>query len=151
MGDPQGVAPPRPPQFYWLWSPLNFPDRFMLYHNNADGDGTPWNTASVIGETGDKHAQHMASCRSTIAYKSGTRHAKSCIIETRDAKGGEWRAELTPKFNFYMSGIGYGHPEWGHGRYKGENALGYDSFKTAEVNENDAALPAHPGLRRPRS
>jgi len=137
LGDPQGAAPPRAPQFYWLWSPLNFPERFMLYHNNANGDGTPWNSASVIGEIGDKPAEHMASCRSTITYKPGTRHAKSCIIDVRDAKGGEWRAELSAKHHFYMSGIGYGHPEWSHGRYKGENALMYDSFKTAEVKENE--------------
>ena len=136
LGDPQGVAPARLPQFYWLWSPLNFPDRFMLYHNNADGDGTSWNTASVIGGLGDAAAEHMASCRSSIVYKSGTRHAKTCVIDVRDKKGGEWRAELTPRFNFYMSGIGYGHPEWGHGRYKGENEMMYDSFRTAEVDEN---------------
>jgi hypothetical protein len=136
LGDPQGVAPPRAPQFYWLWSPLNFPDRFMLYHNNADGDGSAWNTASVIGELGEKPAEHMASCRSSVDYKSGTRHAKRCIIETRDARGGEWRAELNAKYNFYMSGIGYGHPEWSHGRYKGENEQMYDSFKTADVSEN---------------
>ena len=36
-----------------------------------------------------------------------------------------------------MSGIGYGHPEWGHGQYKGENALGYDTLELASVNEND--------------
>ncbi len=137
LGNPQGTAPPRAPQFYWLWSPLNFDDRFMLYHNNANADGTPWNTASVIGPTGDAKAEHMAACWSKIDYKSGTRHARGATIETRDARGGEWRAELTPKFNFYMSGIGYTHPEWGHGHYKGENALGYDSFRTAEVNEND--------------
>ena len=136
LGDPQSVAPPRAPQFYWLWSPLNFPKRFMLYHNNANADGTSWNTASVIGEIGNSPAQHMASCRSTVVYKPGTRHAASCIIEARDTKGDAWRAELTAKYNFYMSGIGYGHPEWGHGRYKGENELMYDSFKTVEVNEN---------------
>ncbi|HXC56959.1 MAG TPA: hypothetical protein VNU97_16790 [Rhizomicrobium sp.] len=137
LGDPQGVAPPRAPQFYWLWSPLNFPDRFMLYHNNANADGTPWNTASVIGGTGAAKAEHMASCRSTIAYKQGTRHAQRATIETKDADGGEWHAELTPKFHFYMSGIGYGHPEWGHGHYKGENALGYDSYRIDDVNENE--------------
>jgi hypothetical protein len=43
---------------------------------------------------------------------------------------------MKPKYNFYMMGIGYGHPEWGHGHWKGENELGFDSFKTAEVNEN---------------
>lgn len=137
LGNPQTVAPPRMPQFYWLWSPLNFPDRFMLYHNNADADGKAWNTASVIGRTGEDAPEHMAACWSKIDYKSGTRHAKGAVIETRDAKGGEWRAELKPKFNFYMSGVGYGHPEWGHGRYRGELSVGYDSYKTAEVNEND--------------
>jgi hypothetical protein len=137
LQNPQGVAPPRMPQFYWLWSPLNFTDRFMLYHLNAEGSGRPWNTASVIGELGDAEPVHMQACSSTIEYKSGTRHAKRAIIDARDAKGGEWRAVLTPKFNFYMSGIGYGHPEWGHGQYKGENALAYDSYETARVNEND--------------
>src|SRR5665213_1616977 len=137
LSDPQGAAPPRPPQFYWVWAPLNFDDRFMLYHNNADGDGKPWNTASVIGKTGDAGAVHMASCSSRIDYKTQTRHAKAATIETTDPDGGKWRAELTPKFNFYMSGIGYMNPDWGHGHYKGENALGYDEYETASVNEND--------------
>jgi hypothetical protein len=137
LSDPQGLAPPRAPQFYWLWAPLNFPDRFMLYHNNAEASGKPWNTASVIGTLGEGEPVHMASCSSKIAYKSGTRHAKSAVIETTDPNGGKWRAELTPKYNFYMSGIGYMHPEWGHGHYKGENALGYDTYELATVNEND--------------
>ncbi len=136
LGDPQTVAPPKPPQFYWLWAPLNFPDRFMLYHINADGEGKPWNTASVIGAL-DGAPMHMASCASHIIYKSGTRHAKSAVIDAVDAQGGKWRAELTPRFNFYMSGIGYMHPEWGHGVYKGENALGYDTYDLAGVNEMD--------------
>jgi hypothetical protein len=138
LPDPQGVAPPRPPQFYWLWSPLNFPDRFMLYHINAEASGKPWNTASVIGALGDETPPlHMSSCASHITYKSGTRHAKSAVIETVDASGGHWRAELTPRYQFYMSGIGYMHPEWGHGHWKGENALGYDTYDLASVNEND--------------
>jgi hypothetical protein len=137
MPDPQMVAPPRMPQFYWLWAPLNFSDRFMLYHNNADGDGHPWNTASVIGGLGETPATHMASCSSAIVYNSGTRHAKSATIEAIDPNGARWRAELAQKFNFYMSGIGYGHPEWGHGMYRGENAMGYDTIDLATVNESD--------------
>jgi hypothetical protein len=135
LSDPQSPAPPRPPQFYWLWSPLNFPDRFMLYHNNADETGKPWNTASVIGAPGDAEPVHMARCTAHVDYKSGTRHAKACVIETVDPNGGQWRAELTPKFNFYMSGIGYTHPEWGHGHYKGENALGYDTIVLDSADE----------------
>jgi hypothetical protein len=135
LSDPQPPAPPKPPQFYWLWSPLNFDDRFMLFHINADETGKPWNTASVIGGLGDAEPMHMASCKAEIDYKSGTRHARRCVIETIDADGGAWRAELTPLYNFYMSGIGYTHPEWGHGHYKGENALGYDTIETASADE----------------
>jgi hypothetical protein len=137
MGDPQGVAPPRLPQFYWLWSPLNFDDRFMLYHKNADENGIPWNTASVLGALGDAAPSHMTNCASKISYKQGTRHAQGAVLETVDADGGKWEVELTPRFQFYMSGIGYMHPEWGHGMYRGDNAVGYDTYDLATVNEND--------------
>ena len=137
LADPQSVAPPKPPQFYWLWAPLNFPDRFMLYHINAEASGKPWNTSSALGELGDAEAVKMESCHSAITYKSGTRHAKSAVIDVTDPQGAHWQAELTPRFNFYMSGIGYTHPEWGHGHYKGENALGYDTYDLSTVNEND--------------
>ncbi len=153
LGDPQGVAPPRLPQFYWLWAPLNFADRFLLYHNNADADGVAWNTAAVVGELGDAKPMHMRDCRSAVVYKKGTRHAATTVIEA-----GAWRAELTTRFQFYMSGIGYGHPEWGHGMYRGENALGYDTLELAAVDENDmryqhiqAFVTAHlsgPGVER---
>ncbi len=63
---------PRPPQFYWLWAPLNFEDRFMLYHNNAEASGKPWNTASVMGKLGDEEPLHMVSCHSLLEFKSGT-------------------------------------------------------------------------------
>jgi hypothetical protein len=137
LADPQPLAPPRLPQFYWLWAPLNFEDKFMLYHNNAEASGKPWNTASVIGALGNAEPVHMVSCRSEIAFKSGTRHAKDAVIEAFDARGEKWRVTLTPKYNFYMSGIGYMNPDWGHGHYKGENALGYDEYETTKVNEND--------------
>jgi hypothetical protein len=34
-----------------------------------------------------------------------------------------------------MKGIGYTHPEWGHGRWKGELTVAGESWKTAELNE----------------
>jgi hypothetical protein len=32
--------------------------------------------------------------------------------------------ELEPLYEFQMIGLGYGHPEWGHGFWKGESAVG---------------------------
>ena len=33
-----------------------------------------------------------------------------------------------------MKGIGYTHPEWGHGRWKGELAIGGESFRCDEID-----------------
>ena len=133
--DPQPTLPIRPPQFYWLWSPLNFADRFMLYHNNADGYGRPWNTASVIGSLGDAEPVHMASCKARDRLQ--VRHPPCEALRHRHGRSGGPRlaGHAVPQYNFYMSGIGYTHPEWGHGHYKGENALGYDTYDIATVNE----------------
>jgi hypothetical protein len=34
-----------------------------------------------------------------------------------------------------MKGIGYSHPTWGHGMWKGELAFAAESWKTADVDE----------------
>jgi hypothetical protein len=36
-----------------------------------------------------------------------------------------------------MKGIGYSHPEWGHGKWKGELAIGGESWKVEEADEKD--------------
>ncbi|MCE9651240.1 MAG: hypothetical protein K8R18_16595 [Parvibaculum sp.] len=135
--DSQPVAPPPPSQFYWIWAPMNFEDRITLYHNNADGEGRPWNTHAVMAPTAAGAATHMASCSSDIAFKSGTRHARAATIRTVDEAGNAYRLELEPQWNFYMSGLGYTHPEWGHGHYRGALAIGYDVIETAKVNESE--------------
>ena len=137
LADPQGTAPPRPPQFYWLWSPLNFADRFVLYHINAGADGKPWNTHGVLGETGEGAVTHMAHAQSRIVWRSGTRHARAAEIAMTAEGGAQYCVVLEPRGNFYMSGIGYMHPEWGHGHYKGVLATGYDTIDLARVDEND--------------
>src|SRR5580698_725103 len=91
QSDSQPVAPPRMPQFYWLWAPLNFEDRFMLYHNNAEASGKPWNTASVMGKLDEPEPLHMVSCHSVLEFKSGTRHANRAVIETMDPENRKWR------------------------------------------------------------
>jgi hypothetical protein len=90
-----------------------------------------------MAATGGAEPAHMASCSSEVVFNSGTRHAKVATIAMCDAEGGDWRIALKPQWNFYMSGLGYTHPEWGHGRYRGELAVGYDAFETAKVVEND--------------
>ena len=45
--------------------------------------------------------------------------------------------EFSPKFEFHMLGIGYGHPEWGHGHWKGELAVGAERWSLPVANPCD--------------
>lgn len=134
--DAQPQAPEMAPQFYWLWSPLNFDDCLMFFHANEDGEGSPWNRKAVIRRLPDG-APISGDAIADIQFEPKTRHAKLATIRTQSFDGGDYTVELTPHWNFYMHGIGYGHPEWGHGRYRGELDVAHDSFATADIDESD--------------
>jgi hypothetical protein len=133
--DAQPHAPLAIPQFYWLWAPLNFDDAVLLYDVNQDEHGEAWHQSAFLGDLGDVDADAMAAASSRIVFKPGTRHAKSAEIRLRRKGGGEVEIQLEPSYQFSMSGIGYFHPEWGHGVYTGEDRTGYDVYELASVDE----------------
>jgi len=136
--DPQPHAPAIEPQYYWLWAPLNFDDCISLYHLNTYANGEPWNTAGVVCGLGDDaEPEHFRNCWSDLTYKSGSRVAATAKIELENFKREKTLIELTPKWNFYMMGLGYMNPEWGHGAFKGELAVGYESFRTDEITHSN--------------
>ena len=136
--DPQPLAPPILPQFYWLWSPLNFDDCLVFFHANDDAQGRPWNRKAVVRELSDAEPK-TGDAVATIDFTSGTRHAKTARVQTQGFDGGDYTVDFTPHWHFYMHGIGYGHPEWGHGRYHGELDVAHDSFALADIDESDMA------------
>ena len=133
--DSQPPVPEVLPQFYWLWAPVNFDDCITLYSVNADGDGNIWHSNGIIAPVGDGPPEAMKKVDSKVTFKSGTRHAESAEITFWNLKGEEIKLQIEPLFHFYMSGIGYMHPEWGHGMNKGPLAVGYDTIDLATVDE----------------
>jgi hypothetical protein len=133
--DSQPHAPLAAPQFYWLWAPLNFDDAVFLYDVNQDASGETWHQGAFLGGLGDVDAETMASSSSRIVFKPGTRHAKSAELRLRRKSGSDVEIQLEPSYRFSMSGIGYFHPEWGHGVYTGEDRTGYDVYELASVDE----------------
>ncbi len=136
MPDPQPQVPPALPQFYWLWSPINFDDCLMFFHANDDAEGRPWNRKAVVHEL-SQPGPTIGDAVATLDFASGSRHAKGATIETKGFEGGDYSLELTPHWHFYMHGIGYGHPEWGHGRYHGDLEVAHDSFALTDIDESD--------------
>ena len=137
QANPQGVAMS---QFYWLWAPINWPDAVSLYHLNDDVDGFPWNTDGVfIPLEADVHAnanaETMRKVSSNLTFISGTRHAAKAEIQFQRRGGGIVDITMTPRFHWYMKGVGYGHPEFPHGFYHGGPASIYEEYVLSEIDD----------------
>jgi hypothetical protein len=134
-GDPQPVAPPPEPQFYWIWCPLNFDDLCTFFHVNEDAAGHAWNTRAVVAPLGAGGAEEMARCAPQLLFRPGTRHARQAALRFETKEGRELSVTLDPVMQFYMTGLGYMNADWGHGLYKGEMATGYDEIDLSTVDE----------------
>ncbi len=141
--DPQPNPEAGPFQFYWLWAPLNF-ERFSThYFVNDNADGEAWNSNGVILPlAGAGEAEQMASVDSYLEFQSGTRHASKAEIWFHRKSGEEMTLVLTPKWHFYMKGIGYGHETFGHGSWHGELETGYDEFRVADMPPENLHIQA---------
>lgn len=134
--DPQPNVPLSIPQFYWLWAPTNFPNLSLFAHVNQDEAGRPWNERSAIALDGAGQGEvfHLTDQRFTIDWLPGTRHAKSARLDVRDPSGDDHSVVWTPIEQFQMKGIGYGHPDWTHGGWKGDLVVAREDFVPAELN-----------------
>ena len=80
--DAQDIAPPVPPQFFWLWAPVNFEDGGLFFHTNDDAQGRAWNRRAVWSPDGaaqDGHT-HFDFPSARLAWKTGTRQARAATI-----------------------------------------------------------------------
>ena len=117
-GAPVGMA-----QFFWLWAPVNFPDFATHFDVNEYGDGRRWHEVGAIAAH-DGPTDMMRTVDYRITWQPGTRYAARFEYDLVSWSGAVATITLDPVGNFQMSGIGYGHPEWNHGSWRGESASG---------------------------
>jgi hypothetical protein len=134
--DPQPALPPSPPQFYWLWAPTNFPNLALYFHVNEDAQGSAWNTNCTLAPDGADMDGflHLSTPRAAVNWRKATRRADRIVLDVKVPAGRDHCVTWTPLETFQMKGIGYFHPEWGHGVYKGALALERETFKPAELD-----------------
>lgn len=135
--DPQPPAPAIAPQFFWLWSPCVFADGDLFFHTNDDEVGRPWNRRAVWAPIGSDRdgERHLAAHDPVLDWRSGTRNVAAASVALA---GGMLRFE--PGGSFFMLGLGYGHPTWGHGINRGIADVEREDLVTAEL---DRRLPQH--------
>ncbi len=121
-GDGNPVIPFEIPQFYWIWTPVNFADRSFFFHVNDDAHGHPWNTRAVMVRDGANESEHghLATAKADVRYVSGTRRGAGCTVAFTDRDNRSGTLELTPLSQFQMKGLGYRHPKWTHGAFISE-------------------------------
>src|SRR5690606_32611788 len=127
---PVGERPPGPsagaPQFFWLWAPVQFDDLCAHFDVNEDAAGARWHAFGAVvplpapdGDPTDAAGIEIArAVAHRIAWAPGTRRAARAEIDLVTNGGARHTIALEPLLHFQMLGLGYLHPEWGHGLWK---------------------------------
>ncbi|GGE01674.1 hypothetical protein GCM10011529_05040 [Polymorphobacter glacialis] len=140
---PVGAPEPQPPpagnfsQFFWLWTPCNFPGHAVFAHTNDDAAGLPWNRRAVVAKLAkDSKAAETVDIdhvELALSYAPGGRR----VTEARIGLGDRGEFIVRPSGGrFYMHGLGYTHPEWSHGMDHGPLAVAHDSIDLAAMDDN---------------
>jgi len=146
LGEPDTGGAPlnRPFGAFFLWAPLFWDDHVTQAIFYDDIHGKPLIREAIeaplydhepdLPKAGDGRDRRLATARHRIAWRPGTRLARSAEIDLVGHDDSLRTIALEPLLKFHMKGIGYGHPEWGHGCWKGELETGHDVFDPATLD-----------------
>ncbi len=148
VGERESGAPSRgEPGVYWIWCVNHFDDLCTHYATFEDHDGNPLQVSGVVlpayGDTGSipaessagpAAAQEMSAASIGIAWEKGTRRSAGARLEFVPPSGEKTVMSMEPLLRFHMKGLGYQHPKWVPGIYKGELAVGAESWEVDELD-----------------
>jgi hypothetical protein len=146
VGEPEAGGAPnaRMPQIFFLWAPLHWDDHCTHFGIFEDERGQPWHShgaiipayesLEAIPDVEDPGVRETVALEHSVSFVKGTRRADAVRIALIEASGERREIDLEPLLCFRMKGIGYSHPEWGHGRWKGELAVGGESWKVSDLD-----------------
>jgi hypothetical protein len=122
------------PGFFWQWTPLNFADRSVFFHVNADAKGNKWNTRAVIAPDGSGAEQLVHTKGEMVSpLAPGTRWPEKGTLTIEGSDGPE-TLTFEPVGRFQMRGLGYTHPKWNHGLYHGSLAVEREDFRIEQCS-----------------
>jgi hypothetical protein len=146
VGEPESGGAPltRLPQVFFLWAPIHWDDECTHAILFEDADGHRWHqegmivpayaTPAEIPGVEDPRLQHIPAVDYRLEYVTGTRRARSAEVTLVAGSGARHAIALTPLIRFQMKGLGYLHPEWGHAYWKGDLAIGGESWRCDDLD-----------------
>ena len=145
VGEPETAgAPGGPPGAFFLWAPLIWDDHVShaIFFDGMKGEALVregikaplYATEAEIPDALEGTDERMMTAAHRVTYHPGTRLASSAEIDLIDLRGATRTISLQPLLKFQMKGLGYSHPQWGQGMWKGELATGSESFDPQELD-----------------
>lgn len=143
-----GGAPPlkRDGGIFFIWAPLHFDDLGMHFQLFEDRWGRPlyqvgahlpvYPSTDDLPGVEDEAAVHMRHLEHDVTYQDGNRMITGAkLAMTSIPENIRHEIDLDVLFTFRMKGIGYSHPEWNHGRWKGELEMASEHWNLTDVDE----------------
>ncbi len=146
-GDQRGAPPaPRTNGLFFLWAPLHFDDECFHYQLFEDTKGRVqfsvgallpvYDSIADLPGVEDPAVRHMRNHEHRVTFEPGSRMiATAEIALTTIDDDTRLVVEMEKVFTYLMKGIGYSHPEWGHGMWKGDEAVHSEQWNLADVDE----------------
>jgi hypothetical protein len=139
IGDPDPAgAPVQRGGIAFLWAPLFWDDHVSQAIFFDDVNGRPLFREAIVAplcdvepdgaDVEDGREERLATARHRLRYRSGTRLACGGEIDLVGHDDSVRTINLNPVLRFHMKGLGYGHPQWGHGMWQGDLAIHSESW-----------------------
>jgi len=128
--DPQPAVPMALPQFFWLWAPLNFENHCLYFHSNDHADGSAWNRSALLIDLKSGAQVKLSAPEARLIYRKGSRRVEQAIL-SGNGPDGRVEVRLLGGADFHMHGIGYSHPKYAHGAWRGALDVQAERFDAA--------------------
>lgn len=130
---------------HFCWLPIHWEDECSLAGWFEDDSGHQWHNDQCIlpryaaadeipGTTDPAARVWQGTVEHRLALIPGTRRARGGVITMRDRSGERLEITVEPVLVHRMKGLGYQHPQWGHGKWHDELAIGGESWTDSELD-----------------
>jgi hypothetical protein len=125
--EPPGIQSRNMPQFYWMYSPMQFDDFSILtiVQEDAAGNRILEEAVRVWPEAAGRPPQQLGRPEYRPRYAPGTREVQTATISFSPRDGSPVEVTVRPVLPVaLMVGTGYGlEPDWKHGMYQGPDLV----------------------------
>jgi hypothetical protein len=125
--EPPGIQSKNPPQFYWMYAPLQFEAFSILtiVQEDAAGNRILEEAVRVWPEGSGREPQQLGRAEYRPQYIPGTREVETATISFSPRDGKPFEVTVRPVLPVsLMVGTGYGlEPDWKHGMYQGPDLV----------------------------